>query len=251
MRHSSAFCFLLLLAVTGCERANTRAINERRAKVNAKLDQIQGLSGKLAAIPKATEGKIALGTAPLVMAALSETPLPTGTVVYEQALADLRNMNDAPPHYNQRILQATLLEDCGALVARGGLSGVSDPVNLPANVAKSKMDSCANIEYVFVLRTTNMTGREFSGDVVVFEVATGKHLGGFPLEISSAGRTDQVTNTTRTVMQARVGNRTRNRVTTKSSTSSVNADADQLKSDLATEVEGLIRELVPAVQWLP
>ena len=240
---------VLLLALTGCERANTRVINERRSKVNAQLDRIQNLQARLAAIPKATEAKIAMGTVPLVMTVLSESPLPTGTVVYEQSLADLRTVSDAPPHYTQRILQAQLLEECGALVTRGGISPSYDAVNMKDNIARMLLDACANLSYVFVLRTTEMDGREFTGDVAVFDVATGKHLGGFPLEIHSAGRTDQVTNTTRTVTPTRVGNRTRTQVTTKSTTTSVNADREQMKSDLTGAVERRIKELVPGVTW--
>ena len=238
----------MLLPLASCERENTRVINKRRAAVSAKLDQIQNLRAAVGAVPPVVEGKLSIGTAPLVMTMLTDSPLPTGTVVYEQVLEDLQEKNDAPPHYRQRIARAELLEDCGSLLAKGGLSPNFDPVNTPANVAQQKLDACANIEYIFVLRTKTMEGREFAGDLVAFEVASGKYLGGFPIAFTSEGRTDTVTSTTRSQPQRTAGRRYK--ITTKTVTSTVNADAEQVRSDLADEVEGGIKHFLPDVRWL-
>lgn len=238
------FC---VLALAGCETAGARLINGRRAAVGAKLDQIQSLRARLGTIPPAAGGKISLGQAPLVMAVMDDAKFPTGTVVYEQALADLRRVSDVAPHYNQRIRHAKLLEECGTLIAR---DRNSPPLDIVLESVKLLLTACENIQYVFVLRTAKMTGREFVGDVVAFEVATGRHMGGFPLAITSEGRTDQVRSETRTVTPGRVGSRARGKITTKSTTSAVNADADQLRSELAEEVEAAIKELVPGVLWV-
>ena len=179
----------------------------------------------------------------------SDSQLPNGTILYEQAMENLRVPNDNPPHYNLRILYAQLLEQCGGLLERGGLAPSFDPVNLPANVAKQLLDSCINLEYIFVLRTRKLSGREFSGDVVAFELASGKHIGGFPVSFTSEGRTDTVTDTTRTPNPRRVGGRTRNTTKVTTMTHSVNADDAQLRSDLAEEIERSIKQLVPNVQW--
>ena len=220
-----------LLCLSSCQREGTRILNERRAAVSAKLDRVQSLRAALAAVPPVTEPILTLGPTPLTF-----TGLPTATVVYEQALTDLRVLNEAGPHYRARIPKAQLLEDCGELLRRGADDAI------PA-VAKTRLDGCINIEYVFILRTRTFTEHDFEGDVVAFSLATGRPIGGFPLDFTSAGRTDTVTSNSYTTVPRRRG-RTPS-VTKHTTTRTVNTDSQQVRFDLADAIEAEIARLAP------
>ncbi len=220
-----------LFCLAACEREGTRILNERRAAVSAKLDRVQNLRAALASVPPVTEASLTLGPTPLTF-----TGLPTATVVYEQALTDLRVLNEAGPHYRTRIPQAQLLEDCGELLRRGADDAI------PA-VAKTRLDSCINIEYIFILRTRVFTDHDFQGDVIAFSLATGRPIGGFPLDFTSASRTDTVTSNSYTTTPRRRG---RTPSVTKHTTSrTVNTDAQQVRFDLADAIEAEINALTP------
>lgn len=229
-----------LLCLAACEREATRTLNQRRAAVSAKLDRVQTLRATLASVPPFTEPGLTLGTTPLIFTGGPSAPLPTATVVYEQALTDLRVLNEDGPHYRIRIGQAQLLEDCGELLRRGADDAV------PA-VAKARLDSCLNIEYVFVLRTRTFKNHDFQGDVVAFSLATGRPIGGFPIDFTSASRTDTVTSTSYTTTRSRRGRAPG--VTKNTSTRTVNTDSQQVRFDLADAIEAEIKELAPSVQW--
>jgi len=238
-RHAGALA--VLAALTACQRLDTRIINERRAAVSAKLERIQELRKALAAIPPETADTLRLGSAPLVMAAYSDEALPTGTVAYEHTLENLRGRHDAAPHYTFRVRYGTLLEECGELLEKGE-GGPS---------TKKVLDSCLNLQYVFVLRTRTMERYEFEGDVVAFDLATGKRIGGFPVEATSAGRTETVTDTKttrgRSGRRGRPSNSPSKRETV---TRSVNADLDELRREIGDEVERRLKQLAPAAQVL-
>jgi len=240
---------LVSLAITGCGGEAKKAIEQRRMPVAAKLAAVTAIAAKARALPPTKEATLTLGTTPLVMALNTTSPLRTGTLVYEQDLDDLSVLKDQAPHYTMRIGRATLLNDCGQLLAKGTYGQQSAP-NVHVNVAVEYLDACANLAYVFVLRTQEQKARAFTGDLVAFELASGKHLGGFPIAITSEGRRDTVSNTTTSVSTRHVGTRARTTVTKTTSTSTVDADRDQLASDLADAVQEGIQKLVPAVAWL-
>lgn len=223
-----------LFCLAACEREATRILNQRRGAVSAKLDRVQNLRSALAAVPPITEARLTLGPASLTFAGL-----PTATVVYEQSLTDLRVLNEAGPHYRTRIPQAQLLEECGELLRRGADDAI------PA-VAKTRLDSCLNIEYVLILRTRTFTDHVFEGDVVAFSLSTGRAIGGFPLDFTSASRTDTVTSNSYTTTPRRRG-RTPS-VTKHTTTRTVNTDSQQVRFDLADAIESQITKLVPSVQ---
>lgn len=233
---------LSLLALGGCQqsRDNSKLIEKHRPALNAKLERIQGLREKLAAIPPAREGSINMGQAPLVMVGYDHAKVPTGTVVYEQSLADLRTENMAALHYVRPITHAQLLTECGSL----------KPDAYTAEHTETLLQACESIAYVFVLRTQARDERTFVGDVVALEVETGRHLGGFPVTVKSEGRTDEVTTESRTSTRTTGGRRRRERITKTTGTKLVNADREQLRSDMEDEIQAQIKELVPAVQWL-
>lgn len=240
-RHAGALA--ALVALTACQRLDTRIINERRAAVSAKLERIQELRKALAAIPPETADTLRLGSAPLVMAAYSDVALPTGTVAYEHTLENLRGRHDAAPHYTFRVRYGKLLEECGELLEKGE-GGPS---------TKKALDSCLNLQYVFVLRTRTMERYEFEGDVVAFDLATGKRIGGFPVEATSAGRTDTVTDTKTTTIQRRTGRRGRSTgstTKTETVTRTVDADLDELRREIGDEVERRLKQLAPGAQVL-
>lgn len=229
-----------LFCLASCEREAARVLDARRAAVSAKLDRVQALLPTLAAVPPVTEPSLTLGPTPLIFAGATSSPLPTATVVYEQALPDLRVLNEAGPHYRVRIGQAQLLEDCGELLRRGADDAI------PA-VTKTRLDSCLNIEYVFVLRTRTFKDHDFQGDVVAFSLATGRAIGGFPIDFTSASRTDTVTTSSYTTTRTRRGRVPT--VTKNTTTRTVNTDSQQIRFDLADAIEAEIKELAPSVQW--
>ncbi|MCY1015803.1 hypothetical protein [Pyxidicoccus sp. MSG2] len=241
---------LLLAAVlaAGCGGEAKKAIEQRRMAVAQKLAKVTSIADQARALPPVKEGSLTLGAAPLVMAFLTTTPLRTGTVVYAEDLDDLSVFKDEPPHYTMRVNQAQLVQACGQLLDKGTY-GQQTAANVHANVAIEYLDACANLAYVFVLRTREVKGRSFEGDVVAFDLADGKPIGGFPISFTSEGRRDQVRNTTTSVSTQRVGGRNRTTVTKTTTISTVDADSDQLRSDLDGEIEAAIVKLAPAGKW--
>lgn len=104
-----------------------------------------------------------------------------------------------------------------------------------------------------MLRTHAKGDRTFEGDVLAFDLATGKPLGGFPIAVRSEGRTDKVTTTTRSYESgngATARQRRKVRVSEKTRESYVNADASQLRQDIADAVADGIEADVPGAQLL-
>lgn len=248
--HTSSIAVLFLVILSaGCQSATQKLIEERRAALGPKLGLVEGLADEVKAAPPVTEDHLELGKTPLVMSAIKTAPSITGTLIYAEDLDDVSTEQEIAPHYKARISMARPLRECGSLLRRGTY-GQQAPQNAHANVAKEFLDACGNVEYVFVLRTRKAESREFIGDVLAFELATGKPLGGFAVDFTSEGRRDKVTNTTTKVTTTRVGNRNRTTVTKTTTTNTVDADAEQLRSDLADAIVDGITRLAPAATWV-
>ena len=140
-----------------------------------------------------------------------------------------------------RLAASTILTECASLLTRGKHVSSSNP-NVFENVVKSYLAKCKSVKSLFVIRTRKKEARALEGDVVVFDLASGKHQGGFPLSIQSAGRTDKVTNTTTTSKTTGAGGRRRTTKTSTSTESSVNSDESQLRSNLADAIDAGIRK---------
>ncbi|MDB4939219.1 MAG: hypothetical protein JWP87_6191 [Labilithrix sp.] len=233
----------VLVVVAGCEPAAKRAIEESRADVQAQLARAQKIGTALASVPPVTKEGLTMA-GPVVLAANHKDELPTATLVYAEDLPALT----APVLENDRLSGAKLLSECASLLTQGQHLGTSTTIH--ANVVKSYLAKCKNLKHVFVIRTRKKAARELTGDVVAFELASGKYEGGFPLAITSAGRTDKVSNTTTSTTRSGVGRRARATKTVTTTESSVNADESQLRSDLDDAIEDGITRLVPTAKFI-
>jgi hypothetical protein len=233
-----------LFVLAGCEPAAKRAIDESRADVQVTLTRAQKIGTSLPSVPPATKESLTLA-GPVVFVQNYKDDLPTATLAYAEDLPELT----APVLHNDRLPGSVLLSECASLLTRGKHLGTSDIVH--ANVVKTYLAKCKGLKYLFVIRTRTKTARELAGDVAAFDLASGKYQGGFPLAITSAGRTDKVTNTTTTTQRSTsVGGRARTKKTVTTTESSVNADEAQLRNDLDNAIEDGIMKLVPTAKFI-
>lgn len=234
----------IVLLGAGCKLGVKKVIEDNRADVQANLTRAQKIGAGLAAVPPVTKDGITL-PADVVMVAVSRDDLPTATVVYAEDLPEL----SAPVEHGDRLAAATLLTECASLLTRGKHVSASNP-NVFQNVVKNYLSKCKNLKYLFVLRTRKKEARAMSGDVLAYDLASGKLQGGFAIDVQSGGRTDKVTNTTTSTKTTGVGRRRRTTTTKTTSESSVNADESQLRSDLDDAIDDGIRKYVPTAKFI-
>lgn len=231
------------------ERERSALFDGHRAAVTAKLEAIERLKDRVAALPSVTEDALVAGAHPLVMAGYEHRAEANGAVAYQEDLADLSRIGDSAPHYNQRLYQAHLLADCARLM-RLGVYGTSEPQNVHLHVARELLEACEKLRYVFVLRTRRFEGLEFSGDVVAFEVDTGQHLGGFALDFMSDSRAKVVKDTSTRVEQISLGGRLRNQRTVTTTERVVHDDFGDVRGQLDVRIEERLNHLMPGLRWL-
>lgn len=231
------------------QRARAELFDRYRARVEPKLAAIERLRDRVAALPPVANDTLAAVAHPLVMAGYDHRAETNGAVVYQEDLGDLSRLGDAGPHYNQRLFQAGLPIDCARLM-RLGVYGTYEPQNVHLNVAQEYLEVCAKLDYVFVLRTRRFEGLEFSGDVLAFEVDTGRPLGGFALDFTSAARTSLEKDTAVRVDQVSRGGRLRNQRTVTTTERVVRDDFATVRGDLDVHLEENLRRLMPGIRWL-
>ncbi|MBX3190872.1 MAG: hypothetical protein KF819_27995 [Labilithrix sp.] len=234
---------VLLVLLAGCNKFGVKgAIEARRAEVQANLDRVTKIGASLATLPPVTIDAVTVATPVVFVAASKDEPLPTATLIHAEDIAELA----APVPHADRLSDTTLLSECASLLTKGKHVSPSNP-NVFENVVKSYLDKCKSIKTLFVVRTRKKESRAFEGDVVAFDLASGKHLGGFALSVTSAGRTAKVTNTTTTVQRTSAASRRRRVIRTTTTTESYqNDDEAQLRSDLADAIDAGITKTIPS-----
>jgi hypothetical protein len=231
------------------ERERAALFDAHRPAVMAKLEAIERLKDAVAAMDPVTDASMVPGAHPLVMAGYDHRAEANGAVVYQEDLPDLSRLGDSAPHYNQRIYQAGLLIDCARLM-RLGVYGTYEPQNVHLNVAREYLEACEKLEYVFVLRTRRFEGRAFSGDVLAFELDTGKHLGGFALDFKSETLARVLKDTSTRVEQTSSGGRLRTRRIVTTTDRVVHDDFGAVSGELDRRLEENLRQLMPGLRWL-
>lgn len=184
---------------------------------------------------------------PLVFASdVNEKELSTATVIYAE---DIPELSAPVNHSASRMNRTTLLPECATLLKTGRYNSSSPDVH--EIIVRSYLSKCQNLKYLFVLRSKKSEPREFVGDLVAFDLVTGKSLGGLALAIQSEGRTDKVTNAnTTTTRTTGVTGRTTTTRTTTTTTGYVNNDESQLRSELSEAITSGIKRYVPAARFV-
>jgi hypothetical protein len=175
-----AFAGGLVVMLSACAPSVEEVIAQHRPGVEAVFAKIKGLSEPAGATAPLTEDKVELGGAHVVL----EGDASNALFVDAANLADSGVAGvDGPGSthaYSARV--------CGEAL-RGEFIGA-------AKGAEAFMSQCARTEYVFVLRThvhesaTVLDAESFSpgryeGDVLLFRLADGALLGGFPLSATN------------------------------------------------------------------
>ncbi len=227
----------------------TALFDEHRAAVTAKLEAVERLQARVAAIPPVTRDALTAGARPPVMAGYDHRAESNGAVVYQEDLGDVSRVDQAAPHYGRRIFQADLIVDCARLM-RQGVYGTYEPQNVNVDVARGVLEACEQLAYVYILRTRHFEGLVFSGDVVAFEIDTGRHLGGFALAFTSDPRIDVVKDTSTRVDQTSRGGRLRNKRVVTTTEHLVRDDFGAVRGELDARIKEGLRQLMPGLRWL-
>ncbi len=221
-------------------------IDERRPAVQAQLDRVAALAPALAAVPPYTAARFeALPISLILVQDSVDFPLPTATILYPEDLTAMSGL--APEGHSARLTLSTILPECNALLKTGQYVSSSSPAH--PIIAQKYLEKCKFLRYAFVLRTSKIEGREFRGDLVLFDLQTGKALGGMPLSVSSAGLTVKDTSSyqTRSTRTSVTGRRTTT-VTTHTSDTYRDADAAQLTSDIAAAIKAGVKQHIAQAQ---
>ena len=182
---TSRLCFTLLLAMclVGCKenpaKEAQKAMAPHLAKATAHVESLRKLAPAMAAAPRVTTEAVTLDAGPLKIGGPEDFDITAGFV----SELDLSNLDS--PHTKEpwRMPKANLFGVCGALLKGGGF--VAD--HNKGRVAKN----CADAKYVVVVRTLvrrapvvneekkTFVAGEQSGEVRVWNLESGKDLGGF------------------------------------------------------------------------
>jgi hypothetical protein len=246
MRQRWAGLLLLVAAAAGCKPNAERVVEAHRAAIVKQLERAAAIQKALAAVPPVTVDGVSATDPPMLVVPLDkDTPLPTATVVYAEDLAELRLDHTEPFSINGRVAGTTILTECASLLARGKYATERTEPAHPI-IAEKYLQKCESLRYLLVLRIRDKQSLSLVGDVVAFDLATARPLGGFRLDVTSGGRTDTVTHdrvvSTRTVG---VGRSRRTERTIARDTSSVNADESALQGELYLTLRSSIRAHVP------
>lgn len=169
-------------------------VEKYRPQVERKYLAIASLKDQLEATPEFQEARVNAPGEPLLLE--KEGDDDNAMFIYAQ---DVENPRVAH-QIDLRTLDSLPLLHCGALLDRSTAFDSREKVS--SSVAEGYLAACARLRFILVIRAkelvppraavgaTTFTRGHFIGDVVVFDVATGKMLGGFPV---SAQNADDVT----------------------------------------------------------
>jgi hypothetical protein len=172
----------LVVALAGCEASMEDVIAKHRPAVEAVFAKIKVLSGPAGEVPPLAEDKIELGGAKVVL----EGDASNALFVTQMDVLDPGTAGRGGPGSTH----AYDIGVCGEAL-RGEFHGA-------AAGAELFMSQCGRAEYAFVLRThahetaTVIDNESFSpgryeGDVLLFRLADGAFLGGFPISATNGG----------------------------------------------------------------
>lgn len=246
---------ILVPVLTACTSDVKRAIEERGPAVRVVFDRVQAIHKQLANIPPVTKDGIAAGQGPFSLAFFgseaAEGKLGTLGIVYEE---DLQPLAEGNARDIQRILTAADLPECMSLLTQqkhiGGAANNVHAVNV-----KRYLDACLAIRTLLVLRQTKSEPPTlFQGDVVAFDLESGKHLGGFAVNVTSdpyAGSSNSTTTTTTKSTRTSVTGRTTTTITKTTSSGAYDKDAEYSRhhGNIAKAVELGINANIAGVQW--
>jgi hypothetical protein len=238
-----------MAVIAGCQPPREPlmpVLDKYRVPVTSVLARATEIGKTSTSIPPATEPSINTSL-PVVLVALHREDLPTAAYAYPEDLVEL----SAPKTHPDRVPGAKLLPECASLLA--SQRHLDLPNHEPfAHVARSYLEKCSQVKLLFVVRKRHQEGLAIDGDVVIFEVDSGKYVGGFPISVRSTGGTRTVTKTTDETewkLKSRPGFTSLQQVPVKRE-EVVNNDAAVLHQDFCTAIENGIKSLVPGARFL-
>lgn len=179
------------LMFAGCESA-ADVIVAKRAGVERTFVRLQALAPVAQSTPPVEAPSLAARDVPLVL----EGPGANTLLVYAGDLQKPGVM-DATAHL--RSLDSLPVLQCGSLLGTGQYFGDTVARPMPS-VVGSHLEACASARYVLVVReqhyappelsleTKSFTRGRYEADVLVFDLSTGKALGGFPVRATNDDR---------------------------------------------------------------
>lgn len=168
--------------LAGCESVGD-VVNKHRSAVQKVFGELQALGPKVKTLEPLTEAKVKTPT-PLVL----EGPGANAMFVYAE---DLAKPGDALPVHLRTIDSLPLLQ-CGALLEKGQYFADSITRTKPS-VVDAYLSDCARLRYALIiverefkqpeltLITRSFTSGLYRADVLVFDLADGAFLGGYPM----------------------------------------------------------------------
>lgn len=234
------------LFCAGCKLGVKKAIDDHRAGVETTIALTQKIGSSLASVPPVTKDGMTIPGPVLFASDVNEKELSTATIIYAEDIAELTAPVD---HSASRLTRANLLTECATILKTGRYHSTSPDVH--PIIVRSYLSKCQNLKYVFVLRSRKSEAREFAGDLLAYDLATGKNLGGLALAIQSEGLTTTVTNTNTTTSRGTtVTGRTTTTKTTTTTTGLVNHDESQLRSEMNVAITNGIKKYVPTARFV-
>lgn len=238
---------LVGLAGRLCSGCLKKLIDDHRPAVESTIARTQQIGASLATIPPVTKDAMTIPGPVVIARDEDEKQMGTATFIYAEDIAELTSA-DPPNHSASRFTRATLLTECAAIMRTGKYHSSSPSVH--EIIVRSYLTKCASLKYVFVVRTRKSEPREFVGDLLAFDLATGKNLGGLALSIQSEGLTSKVTDTsTTTTRSTTVTGRTKTTKTTTTTTGYVNHDESQTLSELYVAIQNGLKKQVPGTKF--
>jgi hypothetical protein len=192
-----------------------------------------------------TEGKLSL-TEPVVFVGAAKDDVPTAAFIHAEDLAEL----GAPTTNAERFYGTEMLLECASLLSRGKHLSPSNP-NIFENVVTTYLAKCKGVRQLFVIRTRERSTRDFVGDLLAYDLATGNYLGGFPLEVHSEGRRSLRTETSRSVERRPSSpGRARYRIVESARQVVVNDDLAQLRVDASDVIDEGLNQHIPNLTFI-
>lgn len=182
-RVAAVAVFVPLLAA--CSPSMEEAVAQHRPAVEKVFDQIRALEGPVASLPLLTEDKVDTGGATIILDA-DEGEEENALYIFARDLG----APEAASYEGNGAIHVGEVELCGEALTE------DDPTSLPAGTPLY-LEDCARAEYIFVLRSHNeraasVSNNEsfetglFEGDVLLFRLSDGAHLGGFRVQAENS-----------------------------------------------------------------
>jgi hypothetical protein len=177
------------MALLGCTKKTLdEVISEHKTALEAKFQEIHQLEPTVAAADRNASDTLASPPPAIVLEPESKA---NAAVIHVEDLKDPA----AQASVALRTLRTKQLGECGSILRKKKyLTTLSDPI---PKVAASYFEQCEAVRYLFVLRTfeheapqalddKSFTPGRFEGDILVYELATKKSLGGFKISVKSS-----------------------------------------------------------------